>query len=310
MDIIVISHKRGRTWRIKADPRNILAWLPLGLGVLAFCSISFLAGYASRGEGAVLPADLVGVWAREVGAQRAELAQARENAEENAQALSRRIAQLHAHMMRLDAAGQRLTEIAGLEAGEFDFSTPPPIGGPEVPEALGRQIAGDPVLQSLEAFERKLSDRERQMRVLEDLLLAGRLQKQVKPSGWPVENGYVSSAFGWRNDPFNGRMELHAGIDFAGREGSDVLAVATGIVTEAGERAGYGKLVEINHGNGYVTRYGHNKNMLVKPGERVIKGQRIARMGNSGRSTGPHVHFEVLLNGRTVNPAQYIQASR
>lgn len=310
MDIIVISHKRGRTWRIKADPRNILAWLPVALGVFAFCSVSFIAGYAARGEGPVLPSDLVSVWAREVGAQRVELAKARESAEENAQALSRRIAQLHAHIMRLDAAGQRLTEIAGLEAGEFDFSNPPPIGGPEVPDPLGLQIAGDPVLTSLEAFERKLSDRERQMRVLEDLLLAGRLQKQVKPSGWPVENGYISSVFGWRNDPFNGRMALHAGIDFAGRIGADVLAVATGIITEAGERQGYGKLIEINHGNGYVTRYGHNQSMSVKVGDRVVKGQRIARMGNSGRSTGPHVHFEVLLNGRTVNPAQYIQASR
>jgi murein DD-endopeptidase MepM/ murein hydrolase activator NlpD len=310
MDIIVISHKRGRTWRFNADPRNILAWLPIALGVFLFCGLSFSVGYLVRGDGSVLPADLVSMWAREVGAQRGELAKARTSAEENASAMSRRIAQLQAHIIRLDAAGQRLTEIAGLEAGEFDFANPPPIGGPEVPDEMAAEIAGDPVLMSLDAFERKLSDRERQMRVLEDLLLASRLQQQVKPSGWPVENGYISSVFGWRNDPFNGRMAMHAGIDFAGRQGSDVLSVATGIVTEAADRQGYGRLIEINHGNGYVTRYGHNQSLLVKIGDRVIKGQRIAKMGNSGRSTGPHVHFEVLLNGRTVNPAQYIQAAR
>jgi len=311
MDIIVVSHTRGRTWRLKLAPGNILAWLPLAVIVAAVCSVSFLAGYASRGEGSVMPSGLIGAWSREVQAQKIELARARESAQENTQAFSRRIAQLQSHIMRLDAAGQRLTEIAGLEAGEFDFSAPPPVGGPEVPVS-GESLAGDPVLNSLDAFERKLVDRERQMRVLEDLLLASRLQKQVRPSGWPIENGYISSLFGTRSDPFNGHIAMHEGIDFAGPIGSEVMAVASGIVTEAGDRDrdGYGKLVEINHGNGYVTRYGHNSSLAVKVGDRVIKGQPIARIGNTGRSTGPHVHFEVLLNGRVVNPERYIEAAR
>lgn len=311
MDIIVVSHTRGRTWRVKLAPGNILAWLPLALGVLSVCSVSFLIGYVSRGEASVMPEKLVGAWSSEVQAQRAELAKTRESAQENTLAFSRRIAQLQSHIMRLDAAGQRLTEIAGLEAGEFDFSAPPPVGGPDVPVS-GDNLAGDPVLMSLDAFERKLSDRERQMRVLEDLLLAGRLQKQVRPSGWPIENGYISSLFGYRSDPFNGHTAMHEGMDFAGPVGSEVMAVAAGIVTDAGDREheGYGKLVEINHGNGYVTRYGHNSSLAVKIGDRVIKGQTIARIGNTGRSTGPHVHFEVLLNGRVVNPERYIEAAR
>lgn len=311
MDIIVVSHTRGRTWRVKLAPGNILAWLPLALGVFAVCSLSFFTGYLSRGESSVIPSKLVGAWSKEVREQRAELAKARESAVENTQAFSRRIAQLQSHIMRLDAAGQRLTEIAGLEAGEFDFSAPPPVGGPEVP-ASGELLAGDPVLASLDAFERRLSDRERQMRVLEDLLLAGRLQKQVRPSGWPIENGYISSLFGLRSDPFSGRTAMHEGMDFAGPVGSEVMAVAAGIVTDAGDREheGYGKLVEINHGNGYVTRYGHNSSLAVKIGDRVIKGQTIARIGNTGRSTGPHVHFEVLLNGKVVNPERYIEAAR
>jgi murein DD-endopeptidase MepM/ murein hydrolase activator NlpD len=148
------------------------------------------------------------------------------------------------------------------------------------------------------------------MRVLEDLLLVSRLQRQVKPSGWPVERGWISSAFGMRTDPFTGRRAMHTGTDFAGRAGADVLSVAAGIVTEAGPRFGYGMVVEINHGNGYVTRYGHNARVLVKPGDKVNKGQRIALIGSTGRSTGPHVHFEVLFNDKVVNPTEYIEASR
>jgi murein DD-endopeptidase MepM/ murein hydrolase activator NlpD len=211
--------------------------------------------------------------------------------------------------MRLDAAGARLTEIAGLDKGEFNFAQPPPVGGPEIQEA-SQPVSADEVLSSLASFEKQLADRERQMRVLEDLLLASRLQKEVRPSGWPVENGWISSLFGMRMDPFTGLRAFHAGVDFAARQGANVQSVAAGIVSDVGERFGYGLLVEINHGNGYVTRYGHNNAALVTVGERVRKGQAVALVGDSGRSTGPHVHFEVLLNGRTVNPYQYIQAAR
>jgi murein DD-endopeptidase MepM/ murein hydrolase activator NlpD len=215
---------------------------------------------------------------------------------------------LHAHVQRLDSAGKRLTEVAGLDSGEFDFDQEPPLGGPEVGTVEDGTL--DRVLVSLDQFEKQLSERERQMRVLEDLLLVSRLQRQVKPSGWPVERGWISSAFGMRTDPFTGRRAMHTGTDFAGRAGADVLSVAAGIVTEAGPRFGYGMVVEINHGNGYVTRYGHNARVLVKPGDKVNKGQRIALIGSTGRSTGPHVHFEVLFNDKVVNPTEYIEASR
>ncbi len=310
MDIIVVSHTRGRTWRFKFAPGRIVSWLPVALCGLLLCGTGFSAGYMVHGDGSAFPEKLAGRWSSELTAQRQELAQTRTLAEENTEALSRRIAQLHAHIIRLDAAGERLTEIAGLESGEFDFSAPPPIGGPEDPETALNDFSADPMLASLDAFERKLSDRERQMRVLEDLLLASRLQKQVKPSGWPIENGYISSLFGIRNDPFNGRLARHEGIDFAGPAGSAVSAVATGIVVFAGEKTGYGQLVEINHGNGYITRYGHNAKISCKVGDRVTKGQAIAVLGSSGRSTGPHVHFEVALNGRVVNPSRYIEASQ
>jgi murein DD-endopeptidase MepM/ murein hydrolase activator NlpD len=142
--------------------------------------------------------------------------------------------------------------------------------------------------------------------VLDSLLMDRSRRERVMPSGRPVGSGWLSSKFGKRTDPFTGKQEHHDGVDFAGKEGSDVVAVGDGVVSWAGKRSGYGNMVEITHGDGYVTRYGHNKEPLVEVGETVKKGQLIASMGSTGRSTGPHVHFEVLLNGKTVNPGKYI----
>ncbi len=313
MDIIVVSHKRGRTWRFALESRRVLSWLPLMAVTVIVLTFGFGAGFLAGGLSASpapasgLPSGLLASWSDEVRVQRMALEQARATAERDSAALARRIAQLQAHVVRLDAAGQRLTEIAGLDSGEFSFGQPPPMGGPE--SAVLPDSGLDSLLGSLGNFERQLSDRERQFRVLEDLLLASRLQQEVRPSGWPIEGGWISSLFGVRTDPFTGRRTRHMGVDFAGREGSNVLAVAAGIVTEAGSRDGYGNLVEINHGNGYATRYGHNSKILVKAGDRVAKGQAVALLGSSGRATGPHVHFEVMYNGVMVNPEQYIRAS-
>ena len=307
MDIILISHKRGRTWRVTLTPRQILGWLPLALVTGAALSVTLALGYWIKAVDGRLPVDIVSLWAGEIQQQRQQLAATRELVENNTGALARRVAQLHAHVIRLDVAGARLTEIAGLDKGEFNFHQDPPLGGPETE---GQPLPVDQLLASLNSFEQQLTDRERQMRVLEDLLLASRLQKEVRPSGWPVETGWISSLFGMRIDPFNGLNSFHAGMDFAARQGANVQSVAAGIVSDVADRFGYGLLVEINHGNGFVTRYGHNDSALVRVGDRVRKGQAVALIGNSGRSTGPHVHFEVLLNGRAVNPYQYIQAAR
>ncbi|MGH8460027.1 MAG: M23 family metallopeptidase [Stenotrophobium sp.] len=309
MDIIVVSKKRGRTWKLRLEPRNLLLWLPLLLVVVTLCGLCGTAGYWLRGSGSVMPAELVANWAKEARAQRQDLVQTRALAEENAHALARRIALIQAQMIRLDAAGQRMVQIAGLNSGEFDFKDPPPLGGPDEAATAQQPPLGN-IIASLDGFDKQLSDRQRQMSVLEDLLLSSRLQKEVRPSGWPIASGWISSGYGYRTDPFTGLYTMHPGIDFAAPEGSQVLAVATGIVTEAGEHSGYGDLVEINHGNGYVTRYGHNEKILVKVGDKVLKGQPIALMGSTGRSTGPHVHLEVLYNGIVVNPEQYIEASR
>lgn len=308
MDIIVVSHQRGRTWRFRLDFRHVFGWLPLVLVAGLIVALSFAVGYWTRGGSTVLPPRLVAAWAEEVGQQREALAVARSDAEHKAAALARKIAEVQAHIVRLDAAGRRLTEVAGIESSEFNFDEPPALGGPEVIQDGGTIV--DPVLDSLARYERQLADRERQFRVLEELLLASRMRKNVLPSGWPIEGGFISSLFGTRTDPFTGRRVRHEGIDFAGKLGAEVRAVAAGIVTYAGPNEGYGNLIEINHGNGYATRYGHNSALLVRAGDTVARGQAVAQIGSTGRSTGPHVHFEVLYNGAAVDPQSFVQAAR
>ena len=155
----------------------------------------------------------------------------------------------------------------------------------------------------------ELSSRENQLLVLEDLLMNRNLQKEVKPSGRPIVSGWLSSYYGMRTHPISGKREMHKGIDFASKMSDPVIAVAKGIVTFAGTKYGYGKVVDVNHGNGYVTRYAHASRLLVSVGDTVEKGFQIAEIGSSGRSTGPHVHFEVLKNGRQVNPMKFIRSA-
>jgi murein DD-endopeptidase MepM/ murein hydrolase activator NlpD len=152
----------------------------------------------------------------------------------------------------------------------------------------------------------KLDGQERKMAVLESILLNTHIDEEVFVSGRPIGKGWLSSYFGVRKDPFTGMPAMHKGVDFAGEEGADVVATGAGVVTWADKRFGYGNLIEIDHGEGIVTRYGHNKSLLVDVGERVTKGQVISKMGSTGRSTGPHVHYEVLKRGKQIDPLPYV----
>lgn len=307
MNLILITKHKGRPVTLAlGKPASLAVIIP---AVVLFAGLLFTAGahYAAWRAGDATAAHIA-AWQAEFDRQRAEIADARAQAADSIDALTNRLGKMHAHVIRLDALGQRLTRMADIDTGEFDFEQVPALGGPELPLA-GEAQDIDGFVRSLERLEVQLDNRERQLAVLENLLLNRNLQSRVLPAGRPITSGWLSSHYGVRNDPFTGQRAHHGGIDFAGRDGAPVIAVAAGVVTHSGDRYGYGKMVEIAHGNGYVTRYAHNKENLVREGDAIKKGQQIAKMGATGRATAPHVHFEVIQDGRPVNPREYIHAS-
>ena len=310
MNIVILKRTKGCS-RLVSLGREKLIVLSIALFLL-FPAAFVTTGYYLGVRNAQNTPDNLGLALQmELEAQRLRIEEATRTAEENMDALALRLGKLQAHVMRLDALGQRLTTMAKLDKGEFDFDRPPAQGGPEESKDKSpAPMAVPDFLKALENLSRQLDDRSQQLAVLEEMMMNRKLDEEVVPAGRPITRGWLSSYFGMRTDPFTGRRAHHAGIDFAGKLGSDVVAVAAGVVTYAGKRSGYGNLVEINHGKGYSTRYGHNREILVEVGQTVKKGQVIAHMGSTGRSTGPHVHFEVLYNGRQVNPIKYIHASR
>lgn len=223
-------------------------------------------------------------------------------------ALAIRLARLQAEMLRLNAIGQHIIEKAKLEASEFNFSEIPAQGGLES-ESQSQSHGVHSLMSEINKLAEEIQQRSLQLNVLSGVIETSELEKEIYPTGRPVKNGWLSSKYGWRTDPISGRRNYHYGIDFSGKRGSDVVAVASGIVTMAGNKGGYGKLVEITHGNGYITRYAHNDRLLVAVGNKIKQGQTIAHMGSTGHSTGPHVHFEVLKNGKKANPLKYISSS-
>ena len=178
-------------------------------------------------------------------------------------ALAVRLAELQAASTRLDALGERLVQLGQLDPEEFDFSRPPPVGGPEI-NVLGSQASATDMMASIEQMAQILHMQFARLDALQLLLLDRNLEAERTPAGWPVSSGWISSGFGERNDPFTGKRALHEGLDFAGIKGSEILGVASGVVTWSGPWQGYGKLLEIDHGNGYITRYAHNDELLVK----------------------------------------------
>lgn len=239
--------------------------------------------------------------------QRSELGRLKDRGEEQIDALAQRMGELNAGAIRLDALGRRLISMADLDDGEFDFDSQPAVGGPHEPVMLSSSGQVSDFFTGISVMDRRLRDQEQQLIVLEGLLLNRKLHDRVYPRGRPVKSGWLSSYFGHRTDPFTGKTANHRGVDFAGKTGSEILAVAGGVVTYSGPRYGYGNMVEINHGNGYVTRYAHNEKNLVVPGDQIQPGQVIALMGSTGRATGPNLHFEVWHRGRPVDPVKHIR---
>lgn len=306
MKFIIVDNQSGKTRSINANG------LILGIAFAGLLGIPAAIGYLSYLHGvgeAAETGEMFSRWRQVLQDQDREIRIASEEARNNLEASALRLAQLQARIVRLDALGERLTSISNLDEGEFDFSAPPAIGGPQSEDEL--DVTPENYLEQLDRLSADIANREQQLGVLETLLADRKIQRDVFLAGRPVKKGWLSSRFGKRIDPITGKQAWHNGVDFAGKEGAEVITVAAGVVVYAAPRNGYGKMVEVNHGGGFSTRYGHHKELKVKVGDIVKKGQIIGLMGSSGRSTGPHVHFEVFKNGRVVDPSTYIhRASR
>ena len=221
-------------------------------------------------------------------------------------ALTIKLAELQSHVLRLNALGERLADNANIPEKEFNFNKLPPSGGPSTTTSNISKKSFAQLLVEITQLENSLDHEENQLQMLESLTLGHHIENTRYLSGRPITKGWLSSYFGMRKDPFNGRPTMHKGIDFAGKEDGNIIATASGVVSWSDERYGYGQLIEINHGDGLKTRYGHNKKLLVSVGDVVTKGQVIAKMGSTGRSTGPHVHYEILHNNKQINPLKFV----
>ncbi len=307
MKFIIVDNRVG-THRSFNASRFLIGLTVAGLFGIPALAAALAYEYGQTTAG--VDAEMVAKWRDVLKTQKEEVIEVQRLAAESLDASAVRLAKLQAGIVRLDALGERLTSVADLEEGEFDFSQPPALGGP-LSEAETESLGVVNYMSLLDQVAADLESRERQLGVLETLLVNRKIQDEVFIAGRPVEKGWMSSRFGTRTDPITGKRAWHSGVDFAGKEGSNVVSVAAGVVVYAADRSGYGKLVEINHGSGFSTLYGHHKELLVRVGDIVKKGQVVGLMGSSGRSTGPHVHFEVYKNGRVVDPSSYVQrASR
>lgn len=227
-----------------------------------------------------------------------------DNPQNHINALALQLGQIQARIMRLDALSDRLAEVAGIKGKDIQSEPVPGQGGPLVGE---RHLSAAEVEQQISRLLHDLEERSARLGVLEAMLLQQNLKNSTLPSGRPVDAGYNSSSFGWRVDPFTGQMALHQGLDFMAELGAPILAAADGIVTQAESTPDYGNIVKVDHGSGLETRYAHASRLLVRTGDRVARGQLIAEVGNTGRSTGTHLHFEVRLNGVALDPRKYLK---
>ena len=236
--------------------------------------------------------------------------QAEKDMREQLNSLAVKLGELQARLMRLDAFGERLGKAAGIKPEEFRFSEAPGQGGPAPSKALSEEISFKDFESRLADISRSLDDRSDKLGVFDSVLMAGRLAAKAIPTTLPVATGYYSSNFGYRIDPFNGRQAFHTGVDFIAAPGSDILAAAGGVVSAAEIHSEYGKMIDVDHDNGLTTRYAHLSKMNVKVGDIVLKGQRIGELGQSGRATGPHLHFEVRENSVPLNPNRFLSFSK
>jgi murein DD-endopeptidase MepM/ murein hydrolase activator NlpD len=302
LNIILVSGTAARARAISIDWRHWVAAAAL-LGAL-FIAFTLLFNYVTlRWAAAVNHPWLQAIVLAD---QREEARRTQEKVQGHLNAMAVRLGELQAEIMRLEGLGERLAKAAGLKPQEL----PPPPGRGGAPSSLpSRTFAVPEFTGMVDQLARDVESRGDQLEVLEALLVQTSTHRKFLPSLRPVSNGWFSSTFGYRIDPFTGLSSFHEGVDFVAEPGTPIIAAASGKVVYAGWHPQYGKMLEIDHGNGLVSRYAHASSLSVAEGDLVVRGQQVAGVGSTGRSTGPHLHFEVRLNGVPQNPARFLASS-
>ena len=300
MNIILVSGRLTKARTITLGPKHIagaaafvLLAVLLTSGLLNFAMIRYAA-------------ELLFLKKQVLSIQQTQLIENESYMRDHLNAMAQRLGQMQAQLLRLDTLCERLTKLAGFKPQDFQFNELPGRGGVQSSVPNRDASLGD-MTKMVDLLTRQVDDRGDKLSPLESLFTIDSAKKKLIPTMLPVIGGVYNSNFGWRIDPFSGQHSLHEGIDFAGAPGTPILAAAGGVVVYAEYHAGYGNMVEINHGNDLITRYAHASKLHVKVGEMVLRGTKIAEMGSSGRSTGTHLHFEVRQRGVAVNPAQFLQ---
>jgi murein DD-endopeptidase MepM/ murein hydrolase activator NlpD len=307
---IILISGRGISRAFEFRANQVLAALvsvALLLGSISMIQPAALIGQITALFSPELDSAIILRWRESLDAENAELEGLRRKLEAENEAAGKLLAQMQARLMRMEALGQRVVAKSELDSEEFDFKSEPAVGGP-VPQQTEEFLSSD-LHEQIAVFADRLRARDAELRILEGVLTDSDQLADLELTGSPVRRGWISSPFGWRVDPINGQKAFHAGVDFAGRRKSDVMAIAGGVVTFAGEKDSYGRMIEISHGKGLLTRYGHHEALMVEVGDVVRKGELIGLMGSSGRSTGSHLHFEVEHNGAPVDPNPYLKGS-
>lgn len=286
----------------------------LAMHVSLLLSVSMVAagmagkiGYQLGYHNATIPAESeseIASLKEAVSNERENLKQVKVDTENNLDALAIKLGSLQAKLMRLEAIGERLVSVLDVDIDKEVFKEAPAMGSASDGEA-GRTQSSLDLLMGIDSLSEQLVSQDRQLTTLEKVLTERDVKKEVVPSGMPVK-GYISSGFGGRVHPISGKYKGHQGVDIPGKTGTKIKAVAGGVVVKSERASGYGNMVEIKHADGLSTLYGHNKKNIVKKGDIIEKGDTIALLGSTGRSTGPHVHFEVRKNDKPVNPMRYI----
>ncbi|MCX8004624.1 MAG: M23 family metallopeptidase [Burkholderiaceae bacterium] len=304
MQIIFVDRRLARARTVDLNTGTLI-----GVGIIALTAIAlaviglYVVTFRLAAEVRVpLVRDMIG-WV-----MRDELARNEQFVRDNVSALAKRVGEMQAQLMRLDALGERIAKIAGIRPEEFNFKELPGRGG--AAPTGGRPLTLDELQRELERVQRGVASRQDYLDVIESELLSAQVRRALLPQNAPVVEGFVGSGFGMRTDPFTGQLAMHAGVDFAAPVGTPIYAAAGGVVASAEDHPVYGKTVTIDHGNELSTLYAHASRIVVKPGDIVRRGQKIAEVGTSGRSTGPHLHFEVHVRGQPQNPAKFLLAQK